>query len=82
MSILTRTNCNIHTLCYTSIYIIKGQGRQPIVPLYPIPSSEMDTAFNMLSYLDDDDLTFLRDDYLHHLANTDPTHFLMTFEAR
>jgi hypothetical protein len=61
---------------------MKSQERQPIVPLYPIPSSEMDADFNMLSYLDDDDLTFLRDDYLHHLADTDPKHFLMTLEAR
>jgi hypothetical protein len=61
---------------------MKSQEHQPIMPLYPIPNSEMDADFSMLSDLDDDDLTFLRDDYLHHLADTDPTHFLMTLDAR
>ena len=61
---------------------MKNQERQPVVPLYPIPSSEMDANFDMLSGFDDNDLTFLKEDYLHHLADTDPTHFLMTLEAR
>ena len=55
---------------------------RPTVSLYPIPSSEMDADFDMLKSLDDDDLTFLKDDYLHRLANADPTHFLMSLEAR
>lgn len=61
---------------------MKSQEHQSIVPLYPIPNSEMDADFSMLSHFDDDDLTFLRDDYLNHLADADPTHFLMTLEAR
>ena len=62
--------------------MIKSQEREPVQSLYPIPGDEMDTDFSMLRLLDDDDLTFLRDDYLNHLADTDPTHFLMTLEAR
>jgi hypothetical protein len=50
--------------------------------LYPIPSSEMDADFSMLSNFDDSDLTFLKQDYLQNLAETDPTHFLMALEAR
>jgi hypothetical protein len=61
---------------------MKSQERQPIAPLYPIPSSEMDADFSMLSHFDDSNLTFLKGDYLHNLADNDPTHFLMTLEAR
>ena len=50
--------------------------------LYPIPSSEMDADFSMLRDFDDSDLTFLKQDYLQNLPETDPTHFLMTLEAR
>jgi hypothetical protein len=42
----------------------------------------MEANFARLKLFDDDDLTFLRNDYLHNLTDTDPTHFLMTLEAR
>lgn len=59
-----------------------SQEHQPAASLYPISSNEMDADFAMLSRFDDDDLTLLKDDYLHHLADADPTHFLMTLGAR
>lgn len=61
---------------------MKSQEHRPITPLYPIPGSEMDADFDMLQLLDDEDLTFLKDDYLRHLPDADPTHFLMSLEAR
>lgn len=61
---------------------MKSQEHQSTAPLYPIPSSEMDADFDMLGRFDDNDLTFLKGDYLHHLADANPTHFLMTLEAR
>ncbi len=62
---------------------MKKQEPQLSMPeLYPIPSSEMDADFSMLSGFDDNDLTFLKQDYLQNLAETDPTHFLMALEAR
>ena len=61
---------------------MKSQEHQSAASLYPISSNEMDADFAMLSRFDDGDLTFLKDDYLHHLTDTDPTHFLMTLGAR
>jgi len=61
---------------------MKMQERQPTAPLYPISSNEMDADFSMLASFDDNHLETLKEDYLHRLADADPTHFLMNLEAR